>query len=297
MSQLESKPSPLGTGLNALFNNTLHIATNEEFKQVQINCVRPAKYQPRQTFDPDEIQELAESIKQQGILQPIIVRPVDEIGFQYEIVAGERRWKAAQQAGLSQIPVYIRAIDERQALEIAIIENIQRSDLNLIEEGQAYQRLVDNFGYTHEAVAQAVRKSRSYISNAIRLLNLPEEIQDAVRKDMISASHARTLINMENAEELVEKIKNNQINVRQTEALKKQKKNTDKTNTEPKNQDLQTIEESLTLILQMPVIINCAKNEGEIIIKFKNMEQLDRLVDQLNQNNKPTSSEPKAWVI
>lgn len=279
MSQLEAKPRSLGTGLNTLFQNNLPMSEKEEFLKMSIDCLRPGKFQPRQTFDPDEMQELVDSIKQHGILQPILVRLLNEHQFQFEIIAGERRWQAAKQAGLKTVPVWIREISDKQALEMAIVENIQRQDLNLIEEALAYKRLIDEFGYTHETVAESVKKSRSYITNAIRLLTLPEKVQESVRKNLISASHARALIRMENAEELAEQIEKNQINVRQTEALKKQKKFENKPGTQAKNADLLSIEENLTQLLQMPVTVTFKNDGGDIKIKFATLEQLDQLVE------------------
>lgn len=281
MLQHESKQSHLGTGLSVLLNN-MHPAMEEELLRVSVHVLRPGKYQPRQIFNKEELQELSDSLKQQGVLQPILVRPVDENPILYEIIAGERRWQAAKLAGLSEVPIFVRRITDKQALEMAIVENVQRKDLNLIEEALAYKRLIDEFNYTHEAVAESVKKSRSYITNTLRLLNLPEKVQDAVCKNLISASHARTLINMENAEELAEKIEKNQINVRQTEGLKRRKK-ADANPEEPeKNEDLQGIEEQLSKTLEMPVTIQFSKGSGTLTIRFKTLNHLDYLVEKLN---------------
>jgi ParB family chromosome partitioning protein len=288
MSQPEMKESTLGRGLSDLFGNTKQNATKAEgFEQLHVDLLVPGRYQPRKDFDPQALAELAESIRRQGVLQPILVR---KRGATFEIIAGERRWQAAKKAGLNTVPVWIRDINDRDALGFAIIENIQRQDLNLIEEGQAFRRLIDDFNYTHEQLAEFLNKSRSYITNALRLLTLPEKVQDAVRRNAITASHARTMVNMENAEELVEKIEQKQINVRQMEALKKKKKEPVEV-AENSNSDLHVLETQLSQALQMPVTIAYQKNAGELKINFKTLEQLDKLVELLN---KPF---PKAWAV
>lgn len=210
----------LGKGLDAVFSTTFaeSASESEEVIQLAVNEIRPNPYQPRHDFDPESLKELAASIAEHGILQPVLVRP-STAGF--ELVAGERRWRAAQLAGHATLPAVVRALDERSMMEIALIENLQRADLNPIEEAEAYQRLISEFSLREEEVAQRVGKSRPYIANTLRLLRLPAQTQQAVRSGHLSAGHARALVGLPEAQikHLTERILAEGLNVRETEAL------------------------------------------------------------------------------
>ena len=212
----------LGRGLSALLGEENGEGAAEAPRlprAVPVELLHPGRYQPRRNFDPESQQALVESIKAQGILQPLLVRRHPEMEGHFEIVAGERRWRAAQAAQLHEVPVLLREIGDREALEIALVENIQRQDLNAMEEAEAYSRLMEEFRHTQEGLAQAVGKSRSYIANSLRLLSLPEEVRTLVREGKLTAGHARSLIGMENAAEVAHKIVKSGMSVRQVERL------------------------------------------------------------------------------
>ena len=266
----------LGRGLSALFGDIENKSTSVE---VQINKVPIAnlqrnKYQPRTIFDEEKISELSSSIKENGMIQPIAVRPNTYEPGNYEIVAGERRWLAAQRAGLNEVPVVLLNIDDQKSLEIAIVENIQRENLNVIEEAKGYQRLVKEFGYDHEKISKFMSKSRSHVSNTLRLLNLPEDIIGLIEEGKLTAGQARPLIGMPNASEVAENIVKKKVAARDVESLarkksgKNQKKIDDPNITFVRNE----LESKLGLNVE---ILNKKNNSGKIIIKYKSLEQFE----------------------
>ena len=206
----------LGRGLSSLIGDSDIKTSNDK---ISISSIVPNKNQPRKFFEKEALEELKNSIKERGIIQPLIVRKSDDKDDKYELIAGERRWQAAQSAGLHEVPVIIIEADNLKSLELAIIENVQRKDLNPIEEAESYNNLITNFGYDHEKVSQFIGKSRSHVSNSIRLLSLPEKILDLIRNNKISQGHAKVLIGLENALFLADKIIKKKLSVRQLESL------------------------------------------------------------------------------
>lgn len=243
--------------------------------------------QPRRRFDSEQLQQLADSLKSRGVLQPLIVRshPTDE--GRYQIIAGERRWRAAQMAQLHELPVIVREMTDTEVLEIALIENIQRADLNAIEEAASFRQLMERFGHTQEKLAEALNKSRSYIANALRLMTLPESVQDLVKSGKISAGHARTLITATNPAELARKVVEKGLSVRATEELVRQQNLTPKSdrkisNTQEKDADTRALESDLSAHLRMRVRIDhFGVDGGKITITYRDLEQLDSLCQLL----------------
>lgn len=248
----------------------------------------PNPDQPRRTFDPAALDELAESIRQKGVIQPLIVRPMGKPG-QYEIVAGERRWRAAQKARLHQVPVLVRELNDTEVLEIAIIENVQRADLNPLEEALAYRQLMDRFGHTQEKIAEALSRSRSHIANTLRLLSLPEEVQSMVSTGKLSAGHARALITTPNPVELAAKVVGKGLSVRATEDLvrKSAVSKTDRRRLSArgeKDADTRAIEGDLSAALRMPVSIQheAGGEKGRLTITYQSLDDLDLLCQVLS---------------
>ena len=272
MSSSTSKKG-LGRGLSSLMGDTKEISTqdktsNQETK-ISIATLKPSPSQPRRLFDKNSINELAESIKSKGLVQPILVRPSPTESGTYEIIAGERRWRAAQIAQLHEVPAVVRNLDDVEALEIAIIENVQRSDLSPIEEAAGYKRLIENHGHTQEALADIVGKSRSHIANIIRLLGLPQSIQDMISEGKISSGHARAIMNSAFPEQLAEKIVNENLSVRAAEDLAKQRKPGVK-KVRLKDPDTIDLENNLTAKLGLSVSIDHkGKKGGSIKIEYK----------------------------
>ena len=266
----------LGRGLSALFGDIENKSTSVE---VQINKVPIAnlkrnKYQPRTIFDEEKISELSSSIKENGMIQPIAVRPNKYEPGNYEIVAGERRWLAAQRAGLNEVPVILLNIDDQKSLEIAIVENIQRENLNVIEEAKGYQRLVKEFGYDHEKISKFMSKSRSHVSNTLRLLNLPEDIIGLIEEGKLTAGQARPLIGMPNASEVAENIVKKKVAARDVEYLARKKSGKNQKKIEDPN--ITFVRNELESKLGLNVeILNKKNNSGKIIIKYKSLEQFE----------------------
>ena len=235
--------------------------------------LRPNPLQPRKHFDQKELDELASSIREKGLLQPILVRPIAGATDAYEIVAGERRWRAAQLAKLHDVPVVVRELGDGEALEIAIIENVQRSDLNAVEEGAAYRDLMDRFGYTQERLAEEIGKSRSHVANTLRLIRLPESVQAMIREGKLSAGHARTLIGSANPEALARQIVKRELNVREAEHRSQTKTGVAKPAT-PKDADTKALESSLSNMLGLKVeILHKGSTGGELRIAYRTLEQ------------------------
>ena len=242
---------------------------------------------PRQEFREDELTELADSIRQKGLVQPLVVR--EHAGGGYEIVAGERRWRAAQRAGLHMLPVIVRTLDDQEALELAIIENVQRADLNAIEEASGYRDLIDRFSYTQDRLSEVIGKSRSHLANMLRLLKLPVRVQSMVREGQLSAGHARALIGREDAEELADRIVDQDLNVREVEALVQA---LDLAQEQPlmrrirqKDPDTRAFEQELSEALGLRVEVKRGAGEsGTLTIKFSNFDQLDHLKERLSNS-------------
>ena len=272
----------LGRGLSALFGD---IEKKSESNQTQTNKIPIAdlernKYQPRTIFDEEKLSELSSSIKENGVIQPIAVRPNKYEPGKFEIVAGERRWMAAQRAGLNEVPVIVLNIDNQKSLEIAIVENVQRQDLNVIEEARGYQRLIKEFGYDHKKISKFMSKSRSHVSNTLRLLSLPEDIVGLIEEGKLTAGQARPLIGMPNASDIAENIVKKKVAAREVESLvrKKSKKNTKKTEDPNVVFARNELESKLGLNVE---IVNKKNNSGKIIIKYKSLDQFELVSKKL----------------
>ncbi len=272
----------LGRGLSALFGD---IEKKSESDQIQKNKIPIAdlqrnKYQPRTIFDQEKLAELSSSIKQNGVIQPIAVRPNKYEPGKFEVVAGERRWLAAQKAGLNEVPVIVLDIDDQKSLEIAIVENVQRQDLSVIEEAKGYQRLVKDFGYDHEKISKFMSKSRSHISNTLRLLALPKDIIGLIEEGKLTAGQARPLIGMPNASEIAENIVKKRVAAREVESLVKRKKGK-KSSEKIEDPNLAFARNEIESKLGLNVeIVNKKNNSGKIIIKYKSLDQFE-LVSKL----------------
>ena len=272
----------LGRGLSSLIGDNDVKKLNDK---VSISSIIPNKNQPRKLFDKDALEELSNSIKQRGIIQPLIVRKSNDQSNKFELIAGERRWQAAQSAGLHEVPIVVIEADNLKSLEFAIIENVQRRDLNPIEEAESYQNLIENFGYDQERVSQFIGKSRSHISNCLRLLTLPEKLINLIRSEKISQGHAKILIGLDNAIFLAEKIIKKKLSVRQTENLVRALKKSPRTSFKIKNSNIEALENNLTDKIGMRVFINSKKNKsGTLTFQFKEFDQLDRLIKVIKDN-------------
>lgn len=285
------KKKGLGRGLDSLIINT-DISIEETEKDVEIdglsrldiNSIRPNKNQPRKVFDPEKIEELANSIKEHGVIQPIVVR---NVGDGYEIVAGERRWRAARKAGLTEVPCIVRELTDEQNMLFAIIENMQREDLNPIEEAQGLDRMIKTFGLTQEEVSKSVGKSRPYISNSLRLLKLPEEVKNLMAEKKLSAGHARALINIgddEKQTEVAKLIVDEGLSVRDVENLLKEKKKIKRGRPAArrgKSPDVKLLERELMEIMGTRVNINEAGKKSSIEIECHGTEELERIIELL----------------
>tara|TARA_B100000989_G_C19508636_1_gene457779 strand:+ start:499 stop:1350 length:852 start_codon:yes stop_codon:yes gene_type:complete len=272
----------LGRGLSSLIGDS-NIKTSNV--TVSISSIVPNKNQPRKLFEEGALEELKNSIKERGIIQPLIVRKSDLQDDKFELIAGERRWQAAQAAGLHEVPAVIIEADNLKSLELAIIENVQRKDLNPVEEAESYKRLIDNFGYDQEKVSKFIGKSRSHISNYLRLLSLPEKLIDMIRCNKISHGHAKILVGLENALLFAEKIIKKKLSVRQTENLVRLIKNGSKKIYKAKDSNIIATENELTNKIGMRVILNNKKdNSGSLSFEYKGIDQLDRLIKVIKNN-------------
>mgnify|MGYP005839853625 CR=1 FL=1 len=295
----------LGRGLSALMAdvNDSHSPEKDQPRQpdrvLAIERIAPNPDQPRRAFDEEGLESLAASIREKGIIQPLIVRPSPASEGLFEIVAGERRWRAAQIAKLHDVPVLIRDLDDTEMLEVAIIENVQRADLNPIEEATGYNQLMEKFGHTQERLATALGKSRSHIANAVRLLSLPDEIQTYLRDGRLSAGHARALITAEDPAELARKVIQTGLSVRQTEKLAKARQDNIFSETEKKasrsdhdkDADTKALEGELSASLGMKVVVNHkpGKESGQVLISYDSFDQLDDLCRLLSISNSAES--------
>jgi ParB family chromosome partitioning protein len=275
----------LGKGLSALMGDVPpeNIQTKSSSEKIPIHFVYANPSQPRKNFNQELLNELSESIKEQGIIQPILVRKKSE--DKYEIVAGERRWRAAQLAKIHEVPVIILNIDDKKSLEFAILENIQRSDLNGIEEALGYDNLVRKFAYSQEALSKILGKSRSHIANTLRLAGLPEEIKKMISDGLLSAGHARCLVNIPDNIKLAKIIVNKNLSVRQAEFLVKNEqvfKGLKKIKTNNKDTNIKSLESDLGLLMGIKVDIkNKKNNSGEIKFSYKNLDQLNKIISVL----------------
>jgi ParB family chromosome partitioning protein len=242
--------------------------------------LKPNPFQPRHTFDSESLEDLTNSIREKGILQPILVRPVPGTTDEYQIVAGERRWRAAQKARLHEVPVVIKSLTDSEALEFALIENIQRADLNAMEEARGYRQLIEKFHYTQEALGQVIGKSRSHIANTMRLMQLPQPVQDFITSGQLSAGHARTLVGVDDPEALAREMIAGHMNVREAEDRGRQAKGKKK-RPQGKDADTRALEASLSSQLGLTVTINNKGEKGELKIAYKTLEQLDEVCRRL----------------
>ena len=271
----------LGRGLSSLIGESKVENSN---RKLSLSEIVPNRYQPRKNFDVDSLDDLSNSIKERGVIQPIIVRKSKLENFKYEIIAGERRWLAARKAGLHDIPVIITDVDDLKSLEFAIVENVQRHDLNPLEEAQGYKRLIDEFSYDQEKVSKFIGKSRSYITNSLRLLSLPQEVLNFVENKKISVGHAKILVGLDNAEFIANKIVEKKLSVRQSESFVKlfKKRSFSKRTKDPNINDL---ERSIIDKTGLNVSIkNNKKNKGTITFAYHDSEQLNKIIDVIKSN-------------
>ena len=279
------KKKGLGRGLSALFGDSTPQTTtkNSETKRVSISDLTRNPYQPRETFNEFKLDELANSIKKNGIIQPIAVRLKKSEPGKYEIVAGERRWLAAQKAGLHDIPVNVLDLSDVESLEVAIVENIQRDDLNPIEEAKGYKRLSDEFNYDHENISKLMSKSRSHVSNTLRLLTLPNDIIGMLEEGTLTSGQARPLIGLSNASQIAEEIVAKNYSARKVEYLVKSKKG-NKFKDKTQDADILKIQDKIERILGLKVnIVNKKNNSGKITIDFKDLEQFELISNLLTK--------------
>ena len=272
----------LGKGLSSLLGDSTKV---KDTSKISINDIVRNRFQPRKNFNKESLQELTDSIKEQGIIQPIIVRPQKSNPNKYEIIAGERRWLASQHAGLHEVPVVILDIDDVKSLELAIVENVQRQDLNAIEEARGYQRLVDDFEYNQDKLSKFAGKSRSYIANSLRLLTLPEEVLLMVEVGDLSAGHARSLIGLNNVVDIAKKIIQKKLSVRQAEVLARQFRDKKIKLVHKKDSNILDLQKTLEEKTGLNVSISNKKsNSGTITFEYKNLDQLDRIINTIKNN-------------
>ena len=272
----------LGRGLSSLIGET---KVEQNKNQLSISDLIPNKLQPRKFFDEESLIDLTNSIKERGILQPIIVRSSNDDKSKFEIIAGERRWLAAQRAGLHVAPVIITEVDDLKSLEFAIIENVQRHDLSPLEEAQGYKRLIDEFSYDQEKVSKFIGKSRTYITNALRLLTLPTDVIRLIESKKITAGHAKVLVGLDNASFVANKILENKFSVRQTENFVKIFKNKRQKNKNRKDTNIIALELSVSNKIGLNVDIkNNKRNKGKISFEYKDLDQLNKIIDIIKTN-------------
>ena len=272
----------LGRGLSSLLGDSVK---KVETNKVEIKDLTRNKFQPRKKFNKEDLEELTNSIKEQGVIQPIVVIPDKSSDGKYEIIAGERRWLASQNAGLHEVPVVILNVDDVKSLEFAIVENVQRKDLNAIEEAQGYQKLVDDFNYDQEKLSKFIGKSRSYIANSLRLLALPSEILSMVEEGVLSAGHARTLVGLNNSIEVAKKIVQKKLSVRQSEALTRQFRNKNLKLVSKKDANILELQRVLEEKTGLSISISNKKNNsGKISFEYNDLDQLDKLINTIKNN-------------
>jgi len=272
----------LGRGLSSLIGET---RVENKTNKLNLSEIIPNKYQPRKNFDEDNLEDLSNSIKERGVIQPIIVRRSDSDDAKYEIIAGERRWLAARKAGLHDIPVVVTEADDLKSLEFAIVENVQRHDLNPLEEAQGYKRLIDEFSYDQEKVSKFIGKSRSYITNSLRLLTLPKSVLQYIEEKKISAGHAKILVGLDNAEFIANKIIEKKLSVRQSENFVKIFKKKKSSLSKSMDPNIQSLERSVSDKIGLTVSIkNNKKNKGTITFSYHDIDQLNKIIDIIKSN-------------
>jgi ParB family transcriptional regulator, chromosome partitioning protein len=288
MTPQDGKRRGLGRGLSALLGSESEdqaaLDKLRPPRHLPTGALKPGRFQPRHRFDPDEMAALVRSIEAQGILQPILVRPIQDDAASYEIIAGERRWRAAQDAQLHEVPVIVREMSDGEALEIALVENIQRQDLTPLEEAEGYRRLLEEFDHTQEDLARVVGKSRSHVANLMRLLGLPQPVKDMLEQGSLTAGHARALLNVANPVEFAQEIVKRGLNVRQTERLAQH--NTARPSKAPpapraKDADTRALEHDLSIKIGLKVSIEDRGGKGHVTVRYENLGQLDDLVQRL----------------
>ena len=272
----------LGRGLSSLIGET-KIEVN--INKISISDLKSNKFQPRKLFDENSLEELTNSIKERGIIQPIIVRKSSDENLKYEIIAGERRWLAAQKAGLHEVPVVITNVDDLKSLEFAIIENVQRNDLNAIEEARGYQRLIEEFSYDQDKVSAFIGKSRSHITNFFRLLTLPKSVLKLIELKKLTPGHAKILVGLNNAESVAYKIVEKNLSVRQAESFVKIFKRKKQSLKSSKDSNLQALESSIVEKIGLNVLIKNKKNNtGSLVVEYKDLDQLNRIIEIIKIN-------------
>ena len=272
----------LGRGLSSLIGET---KVESKTNKLLLSDIVPNKFQPRKIFDEENLDDLTNSIKERGVIQPIIVRNSGNDNSKYEIIAGERRWLAARKAGLHDIPVVVTKADDLKSLEFAIVENVQRHDLNPLEEAQGYKRLIDEFSYDQEKVSKFIGKSRSYITNSLRLLNLPSEVLKFIEEKKISAGHAKILVGLDNALFLANKIIEKKLSVRQSENFVKIFKKKPNVLKSLKDPNIKNLEQTISDKTGLNVIIkNNKKNKGSITFAYHDIDQLNKIIDIIKTN-------------
>lgn len=300
------KRKSLGRGLGALLgdaefnidealNDTPTQSAQAPDDRVDVNLLFPSPFQPRKDFDEEALNALVESVKEKGVLQPLLVRKKNG---RFEIIAGERRWRASKLAGLQTVPVIVKDMDDKEVLEVALVENLLRENLSAIEEAEGFQRLIDEFSHTQEALAQIVGKSRSHVANTLRLLNLPDSVKDLVREGTLSAGHARALVGLDNAETLAKQIVAKDLNVRQVEELVAKQKNPEvKEPKKAKDEDIVEIEKDLNKNLGLRIKISPSKQGGgKVVLQYASAAELDMIIDILEQKRKTSVVSAEAPV-
>ncbi len=289
MSADETPRRNLGRGLSALLGEESEDYASLDRRRatgtVPIDMIHPSPFQTRRRFDESEMEALVESMREKGVLQPILVRRHPETAEAYQIVAGERRWRAAQQARLHEVPVIIKDLADREVLEISLIENIQREDLSALEEAEGYRRLLEEFSHTQEELARVVGKSRSHVANLIRLLALPEPVKELLDSGALTAGHARALLKVGEPEALAREVVRRGLNVRQTERLVQRRRasGSEKRRARQKDADTLALERNLSAFLGLKVTIAPRRKGGELVIRYHTAEQLDDLLQRLSQ--------------
>lgn len=280
----ENRPR-LGRGLASLLGDVAVSAPQQGLKRIPIEFIRPNARNPRRTFVEGDLADLADSIKKRGVLQPVVVRSLDQEGRSFELIAGERRWRAAQRAGLHEIPVVVLQATDQEMLELAIIENVQRADLNPIEEALGYEQLINEFGYSQADLAGAIGKSRSYLANALRLLKLPEDARKLVSEGALSAGHARALLSLENPDETARLAVQKGLSVRELEKLaqnnKKQQLKEKSSSSQKADPNTNALEKELIDTLGLPVSLRVQGEKGSVSISFNTLDQLDLILNKL----------------
>ena len=291
---MTDKPTRLGRGLAALIGDMAAMEgarvteSSSGGKKLPVDFIIANRANPRRTFDAEQLEELTNSIREKGVMSPLLVRPTDDPNI-FELIAGERRWRAAQKAGLHDVPVIVREVDDKEALELAIIENVQRADLNPLEEAMGYGQLIEQFDYTQQDLAQVIGKSRSHVANTLRLLRLPEDVRGMVASGTLTAGHARTLITVEDPAALARQIVDKGLSVREAEALSQQRdlpRRKPVVDSEQRDADTLALERKLADALGLSVALNHSERGGRLEIRYKTLEQLDdiclRLTGRVN---------------